>query len=425
MARQGKRTPHPGILRIDNNTFVVRVTTRHPTSKKRMEKEETIAGKLDDARRRQLELLDELKHEQTKTTTNAPARKRAQPAMTLGDFARLWLGHLVDKNVARPAYVSTRVAYLEGLILPKLGTVRVDAVDEWMLEQWSVWLAGRRKADGTPYAKETLTSVWGLLRAMLNDARALIGVRVEAVADFRFRVGGAPPREKERLSPEELRTLLDVIAQQTDVAWAAQLWAQAVTGMRHSEVSGLHVGDVDLGAGCLSIRRSNVGGDVGATKTRQSRRRLPLPPELVSLLKRHIGQLHVQDPSTTLLFPSSKGGYRYVSSTNKKLQQMCQLAGIEKHITTHCFRHSLNDLIRRAAGEVAARSMLGHVTTEMTHRYSHVDLAEKAEAQRRALGALPDPQPRAAPVGTEGRVVGMAGGDERPLVGMAPGSGRG
>jgi hypothetical protein len=94
-------------------------------------------------------------------------------------------------------------------------------------------------------------------------------------------------------------------------------------------------------------------------------------------------------------------------------------------ITTHCFRHSLNDLIRRTAGEVAARSMLGHVTTEMTHRYAQVDFAERAEAQRRALGTLPDPQPRSASVGTKGRVVGMTGGDERPLVGMAPGSGRG
>ncbi|MBM4281156.1 MAG: hypothetical protein FJ137_10485 [Deltaproteobacteria bacterium] len=158
MARQGTRTSHPGILRIDSNTFVVRVTTRHPTTKKRLEKEETIAGKLDDARRRQLELLDELTQKRTQTTTkpstkpttNVPPRQRAQPAMTLGDFARLWLGHLVDKNVARPAYVSTRVAYLEGLILPKLEAVRVDAVDEWVLEQWSVWLAGRRKADGNP-----------------------------------------------------------------------------------------------------------------------------------------------------------------------------------------------------------------------------------------------------------------------------------
>jgi integrase len=430
MARQGTRTSHPGILRIDSNTFVIRVTARHPTTKKRLEKEETFAGKLDDARRRQLELLDELKQQTTQTTsqhtsqhtsqttpqTSAPGilepARRTETAMTLGVFAQQWVVHIVEKGVVRPAYVETRTHYLEGLVLPKLGNVQVDAIDEMQLEQWSVWLARQRKADGKPYAQNTLLSVWGLLRSMLRAARSLIGVRVEAVADFRFRVGGAPAREKDRLSAEELRKLLDVIAQEADVAWAAQLWAQAVTGMRHSEVTALHVGDVDLKQGFLSIRRSQVNGDVGEPKTRRSRRDLPLPPEFVALLARHIGQLDVKNPAATPLFPANNGRYRCVSATNKKIRQMCELARIQKNITSHAFRRSLNDLIRRTAGEVTARSILGHSRAEMTHLYSHVDLDEKAEAQRRALGTLPDPVARAG-------TVGMAGGDTRPAVGMS------
>lgn len=146
---------------------------------------------------------------------------------------------------------------------------------------------------------------------------------------------------------------------------------------------------------------------------------MPMPPELIVLLDRHIRSLEGGlggHGAQALLFPSKRGTDRFVGSTNKKLREMCELAGIEKHITTHCFRYSLNNLVRRTAGEVVARSMLGHVTSEMTHRYSHVDLAEKADAQRRALGVLPDPTSVRAAVGGP---VGMAGGDEAISVGIA------
>jgi integrase len=412
MARAGTRTSHPGILRIESNRFLVRVTARHPTTKKRAEKEETIAGSLDDARKRQLEMLDELKEAVARSTLESPElRRRAQTTVTLTAYAQLWLAHLVDKDIARPAYVTTRVAYLERLVLPKLGALRVDEVDEVALEEWAIWLARQRQDNGERYARGTLDSVWGLLRSMLNKARALIGVRVEATREFRFRVGGAPAREKAHLTPEELRTLLDVIAKEADIAWAAQLWTQAVTGMRHSEVSALQVGDVDLRHGSISIRRSQVNGDVGEPKNRRSRRQVPIPAELATLLTRQVRTLDGKEGVKALLFPSTNGRHRYVGSTNKKLRAMCERAGIEKHITSHCFRHSLNDLVRRTAGEVAARSMLGHVTSEMTERYSHVDLAEKADAQRRALGALPD-------TGSAGSLVGIGGGDSGYLVGI-------
>jgi integrase len=412
MARQGTRTSHPGILRIDSNRFLVRVTTRHPTTKKRIEKEETIVGRLDHARKRQLEMLDELKTESVRPTTDSPdSRRRAGNAMTLSAFAQLWLAQGVQKQTFTEAYVETRTFYLEKHVLPKLGPVPVAAIDEVVLEDWAGWLASRRQANGKTYAKGTLTAVWATLRSMLTAARSLIGVRVTAAQDFRFRVGGTPARKKETLSPSELRQLLDVIAQEADVGWAAHLWTQAVTGMRHSEVSALRIGDVDLVRRLIAIERAQVNNAVGATKSLKSRRQVPIPDELAPLLARQIGSLDRTAGAETILFPSYDGRHRSVRLSNEKIAEMCRLAGIKKHITTHCFRHTLNDLVRRTAGEVAARSMLGHVTTAMTANYSNVDLEEKAEVQRRALGRLPDPQ-RA--VGS----VGMAGGDSPAPVGI-------
>ncbi len=103
-------------------------------------------------------------------------------------------------------------------------------------------------------------------------------------------------------------------------------------------------------------------------------------------------------------------------------------AGIDKHITAHCFRHGLNDLVRKTSGDVAARGMLGHVTEEMTVNYSDVDMTEKAEMIAKALGQLPDPKhlvvQKRTPVVLSralqvpaGEKLGMAGGDDEELVG--------
>lgn len=51
-------------------------------------------------------------------------------------------------------------------------------------------------------------------------------------------------------------------------------------------------------------------------------------------------------------------------------------------------RRTFNNLVRQAAGDIAARAMVGHATAQMTEHYSDVTVQEKREAQQAAFGDL-------------------------------------
>ena len=337
--------------------------------------------------------------------------------MTLTAYARFWLDDAKTTKRARRAFFDTRLPYLELHILPALGALPVGQIDEPTLSAWRRKLASARKADGEPFAQTTLASIWSLLRMMLRDAKSLIGVRVDAAWSFRWRVVGVPPRRKERLTAEETYLLLAHALAQGDVRWAAQVWMHALLGARHSEVSALRMGRVDLDAGVVHIEASQVQGEFNLPKTKGSMRKLPIGPQLLALLSEHIkrlGELGLPTGKEALLFPSEVGKPRFVSVTNAKLQELVDGAGIEKHITSHSFRHAMNNFVRRTGGEVAARGLLGHVTDEMTYRYGEVDLAEKRDVVARIFGGLPTPQfglsaPRPLEVGTSGGDHSMSG----------------
>lgn len=140
-------------------------------------------------------------------------------------------------------------------------------------------------------------------------------------------------------------------------------WAYAVillTGIRRSEFAGLRWEQVDLDAGVIEIkwRRSTAGADVveGQPKTRRARRRIPLDPLAVSLLRQRRGE---QDRDHQLWgadwFP---GGERYVwtfedgslphpDRLTNEFTKFSQVLGIN-HVGIHGLRHSF------AAAAIAA-----------------------------------------------------------------------
>jgi len=63
-------------------------------------------------------------------------------------------------------------------------------------------------------------------------------------------------------------------------------------------------------------------------------------------------------------------------------------AGLTKHVTPQTLRRTVNNLIRQAAGEIAARAITGHATQAMTEHYSDVTAAEKHRAGRAAFGDI-------------------------------------
>lgn len=83
-----------------------------------------------------------------------------------------------------------------------------------------------------------------------------------------------------------------------------------LTGLRSSELRGLRWQDIDLAAGTITVcQRADQWGVIGPPKSEAGKRTIPVPPELVSELKRW-----------KLLSPHSKLGLAFPSSTGTPLR---------------------------------------------------------------------------------------------------------
>jgi integrase len=156
-----------------------------------------------------------------------------------------------------------------------------------------------------------------------------------------------------------------------------------VTGRRPSELRPLRrkgpTPDVLWEEGVLLVRRSETKGEV-VERLKQGKRgkirwlRVPLPRELVDILKRHVDQLP-EGPmqESDLLFPSETGGYRAASCLKKPIEAIAKAAKIKKHLTAKFMRRTFQDLGRAAqVHDLVVRAISGHATSEMQHHYSTV-----------------------------------------------------
>ena len=175
----------------------------------------------------------------------------------------------------------------------------------------------------------------------------------------------------------------------------------AATGLRPSELFALEHGDVDYEAGVVHVRRAYANGRVKQTKTRLSRRAVPLQAIALEALD----QLHPQRDSP-LLFPNSRGGYVDFRNFNRRHWKPVQRAlGIEPLRDLYDLRHTYATFALRAGVPVFAVSrFMGTSIAMIDLHYGHlaVDSFEHAVslldglALERAVDAGWTPAPRLA-----------------------------
>jgi len=395
MKRTGKKTAHPGVLRIGKNSYQVRATAKCPKTRKRYEKERrvhdvSLAKALDiqNAMRLQLEAFVE---EQAAANDNTitPVRRQGQLAedMTFTAYAEKWLLHVERAGRKRPHVVDGDIIRLESLILPLLGDLYISEIGKPELAMWMNKITQLKKPNGEPYAKNTLHSGWRLLASMLRDAETLIGVKNDGPNNLRFRVVAPTTRPKDTLTRDELeRVLRATDAESPDIR--AMIWVSGTTGMRFGELSGLTWEDVDFDKGVIHVRRSVVKKKVFPTKT-NSNRSVPLLPAVAEILEEHRAWLqHQLFAKDNLVFPSRAGTHREPSCTIAPLRRCAARAGVDKVVTNQALRRTVNNLVRQTSGEIAARAITGHATQAMTEHYSDVTVAEKQQAGTSAFGAM-------------------------------------
>jgi|GEM_PF-819708 len=215
---------------------------------------------------------------------------------------------------------------------------------------------------------ETVQKEIKFIKAVLNKGMRELGINARNPFDgVRANRLGKDSVKRETLNTEGLKEVIVVCKEKGDDL-ALILLLIAFTGARLGEIIGLRLQDIRLTGKVPSMHIKEYGQRT--LKTSNSARELPLHPLVLPLLKQQCKAVTKQKKK--VLFPRYADGKSMPSSDtasatlNKRLKSMIT----EKHITNHCFRHTLEDRMRNADVPKDRRDeFLGHSKQDTGDNY--------------------------------------------------------
>src|SRR6266511_2830885 len=294
-----------------------------------------------------------------------------------------WLRRLEAQQKSESAIVAYRVA--------------IDDLLEWseangrnVLEETTIvdYLRSYQQRAGP--AQATYYRRFLLLRKFLRWVSQREGVRDPFVD---LEPPPKPRQERDWLTPEEFRLLLDAAGQpERNLPGLAErdqltLLALVTTGLRRSELCALEWRDLDLNGRKRSLLVQHGKGGKS--------RRQPLPARLAhELLKLRDAR---QPAPTDPVFCGLAGGRLQETILADIIRRAAKRAGIEKHVTAHTLRHTAATWLRQELGDTRlVAEYLGHADLSTVARYAHVDRDELFDAAGRLEQlATPREQPAA------------------------------
>lgn len=361
MASKWTPTNHRGIYKRGSR-YVVRYRVE---GKLRQESVRTLAEALKVKRGREADLDRGEYHE--------PSR------MPFREYATEWI-ETYQGNGKRGFTEETRAEYrrdLEKYAYPFFAGRTLSAINSKAINEWirTLGKGGDHKlADAT--VKRVVSPVRSCLATAMADGEIRTNPAVGAifpVTETKIREVGNDSDEKARaLSREQLDTILRVV----HPGHRPMIRLLAATGLRWGEAAALRRGDLVLDGSHprVEVRRAvTKAGRFKPPKSSYGIREVPLPPSLVSELRKHLASLRPDGPDS-LAFPSRAGTVlRYPNMLRRVLRPAVEEAGAS-WAAFHSFRHTYASLhLEKGTNIVRLSRMLGHHDPAFTlRRYAHL-----------------------------------------------------
>lgn len=371
------RPSRPGVWRLKGGGYLVRGrATDFRTGKKR---EVLRAVKNTDAAgayKLLQQVLDEVRN-----GTTRPAQRR----MRFSEYAASLFERKVLKGEVESAQTRENWELMLRLhLFPAFGEIFVDAISKSDVEEWLAVEAKKVKAGA--YSPVTVNNWLRLFRGIMNEAVDELGLEKNPLVKVKGLDTSAhvtyTEEEPNALAPEEVGPFLAAMRDRhpqhlgmVALGFATGWRPSMMRPLRRKGVSA----DVLWEKNVVLARRSQTRGDEVRETTKNSTRfRITLPPDVMAVLRWHADHLpsgRMQE--SDLLFPSEAGGFRSPTVLDKPFKDICQHLSLGKKVTPKAMRRTFQDLARQAAIDgLVQRSICGHLTEEMTERYSSVAQAE-------------------------------------------------
>jgi integrase len=274
--------------------------------------------------------------------------------------------------------------FLKYWIIPRWKAVRLSEMKPVEVERW---LHSLNLADGTK------AKIRNIMSAIFQHALRHQFLAVNPIRGL-VRQSAQRQRDPDVLTANEVRSILKRLSfvHQTMVFLAAS------TGLRISEVRGLQWQDLDVAKGVLNLKRGVVKNNVTELKTKASRRPVPIHPALVDALQ-VVREASAYDQSGDWVFasPHAKGKIPLwpCGVMQKHIRPAVKLAGIEKNVGWHTFRHSYATLLKGNGEDVkTVQESLRHATFQVTmDTYTQAIPAALRSAQAKVVNQITDGRP--------------------------------
>ena len=299
------------------------------------------------------------------------------------DWLTQWLENYIRPSVKVRTYERYRLI-IEQHIKDKIGGIDSDCLSPLVLQSFITELlqSGNRKT-GKGLSANSVNAVISVIQSSLKTAH-LLGLTKEYTADKLKR-----PKLKEK--PVECFTLAEqkqiersILNGKKDKLYGIILCLYS--GLRIGELMALQWSDIDFVKGVLTVSKSCHDGKNGLIidepKTANSRRMIPLPKQLMPILK---GIKKKSDSSSVV---SANGSTISVRSYQRSFELLLKKLKIP-HKGFHSLRHTFATRAIECGMDVKTLSeILGHKNPTVTlNRYAHSLMEHKADMMNR-LGKL-------------------------------------
>jgi len=361
----------------DSGNWYVVVTHRGERRAQKMSSEEKAEKKAEWVRKRLGSLSD--------NEVFTPTKKK--PSLTLGEYADTWEEGHVETNLkwnTKRYYADMLQRVPEEMKARPLAEITRDDVRKLAVSLLEKGLS-RSTAAGL---LRTLSAIFnaavedGVYRGANPALRPGRILRVDNGKDVE------ESAETDCLNQEEAKHFLEVVRQH--FATLYPLMATALqTAARQGEIIGLEWGHVDWKGRFITIRQTAVNGELQKTKNRK-RRRVPITPHLVQILKDHRQRarktaLAAGKSPSQYLFPSPTGALMDPSKLRRELRAILDKARV-RHVDFHSLRHTaLTAMAENGVPMVNLQRIAGHSSIQVTAQYY---LHTKPEAHQDTLKAM-------------------------------------
>ena len=299
------------------------------------------------------------------------------------DWLIQWLENYIRLSVKVRTYERYRLI-IENHIKDKLGSMELDALTPLVLQPFITELLQRgNKMTGKGLSANTVNAVISVIQSSLKTAH-LLELTKEYTADKIKR-----PKLKEK--PVECFSLAEqkmieqaILTGKKDKQYGIILCLYS--GLRIGELLALQWSDIDLAKGILTVSKSCHDGKNGLIidepKTTTSRRMIPLPKQLLPILR------SVKKRGNSSSVVSANGSAVSVRSYQRSFELLLKKLKIP-HKGFHSLRHTFATRAIECGMDVKTLSeILGHKNPTVTlNRYAHSLMEHKTDMMNK-LGRL-------------------------------------